>query len=105
MAAHNAVTTIKLPMLNNDEGEAVLHLETYKGFRPGIISVARFQRVRDGMSSFMVFSDFHKTMKTTPNRATQKAIDSQHDAVFTHEVKENLAREAVAFYNKTITAD
>lgn len=98
--AGNAITSIKLPMLNNDEGEAVLHLETYKGFRPGIMSVARFCRVKDGFSTHKPFSDFGKTIKTTQSRATQNAIDSQHDAVFTHEIKEDLARQAVAFYTQ-----
>lgn len=96
----NAITTIKIPMLNNDEGEAVLHLETYKGFRPGIISVAQVCRVKNGFSTRKPFSDFGKTIKTTQSRATQKAIDSQHAAVFTHEIKEDLARQAVAFYTQ-----
>jgi len=94
---------IMLPELDriswNDKPEqARLTVTTRKG-DPGIWSSASVGFVRDRCVSCELFGDFHKTfLHDKKARATQAAIDRQHDSIFTAQALTDLRAQVLAFY-------
>jgi hypothetical protein len=107
--AETRTITIELPFTTNDDGThrvAKLELTTEKAYSGGIESKAyvfwhgtnsrqhAFGLCRDGSGDFAM--TITKTDRTV--RATQKAIDTQHAAVFTTERIAKLSALATAHY-------
>jgi hypothetical protein len=95
--AKQARTEIKLD-LARPMGEAVLHLGTFKQDQ-NIVSDATVYW-HDGMvRSTTIFVDFYVKVRRYPAaRVTQKAIDTQHDAVFSPRAVDELVQLAKAHY-------
>ena len=89
---------IPIPALNIEEGAAQLTLTTDKYFNGQIVSAAHIYFAKNGMITFELAGDFRKVLLRTRERATQKALDTQHANTFTPEVIEALKAEALAFY-------
>ena len=77
---------------------AILTIKTDKGYRGGVRSGATVAWSDGQFESHLLYGDFDTCQKTTQGRATQKAIDTQHAAVFTPDVVAALVVEAKAFY-------
>jgi hypothetical protein len=89
----------EIPALNRNGKDAILTLHTHKGGRGGIYSYAQVQYREGPFLSFEMFGDFRKVVANNQTaRATAKAIETQHAAAFTPEVKAALIVEALAFY-------
>lgn len=89
---------IDIPQLDSAEGAAQIELSTRKYSSGKIVSSAHIHFAKDGMVTFMLYSDFRKVLLSTPLRATQKNLNTQHASVFTPAAVESLKLEALAFY-------
>ena len=78
----------------------VLELHTGKGFRGGVRSSVTVFWSDGQFRSTMLFGDFNREVAAAPGTATQKAIDRQHDAIFTPDTVARIVDEARAYYAK-----
>lgn len=58
-----------------------LRVTTRKMSSGALVTSAQRYRVENGMISFMMFSDFSKTYKSTKTRCTEKSVNTQHREV------------------------
>lgn len=105
--AEKTLVKIDLPAQRTEKhsGEVsklALYLETQRGSRGGVESVARAGWINpDGMFTFAIGrkGDFYKFLFSKPeSRATQTKIDAQHAAVFTAAIIDDLKREVLDYY-------
>ena len=96
--AHEPKQTVRVPELDGAQGEFQLEFSTRKYSNGQIVSAVHGQRARDGMITFMLYSDFSKTYARTNARATQHILDSQHAATFSPAAVSEITAEAIAFY-------
>lgn len=92
-------TLINMPELDSADGKAQMELSTDKYNNGQTVSAAHVHFLKDGMITFECFGDFRKVLlRAQLSRVTQKALDSQHAAVFTPAAIEAVKAEAIAFY-------
>lgn len=108
--AHKQTQDINLNLTRNEWGNpdgklqtAVLNIETDKAYSGGLDSRAQVFWLADHSRSCAIGmghgGDFSKKIAVNKAlRATQKAIDTMHAAVFTPEVIASLTAEALAYY-------
>jgi hypothetical protein len=92
-------TRINIPELDKADGRAVLIFETFKPLSGGITSYARVEFVGDNFSTFAPFGDFSTRLEHNRNaRATQAAMQAQHDRIFAPAVADALRGRALFHY-------
>jgi hypothetical protein len=98
---------IELDLTRTDDGgelrKAILVLKTDKDLRGGLKSSATvfWQGFHSRQHAFGISGggDYAKTLLQSPSvRATQKAIDSQHEHVFTKTLRADLTTESRQWY-------
>lgn len=103
--AHPVRTTIAIPELNKADGRAVLVFETFKPLRGGITSYARIEFAGDNFSSFEPYADFSTNLEHNPRiRATQAAIQAQHDRIFTALAMDLIRSRALFHYQGSMAS-
>lgn len=90
---------------------AVLEIETRKHYNGGLVSSATVCWVGESCRQHCVAlgaggGDYSKRLRLTDRnvRATQKAIEAQHESVFCSDVVDGLVKAAKAHYEKAIEA-
>ena len=98
MSAIDPRTIIPMPALDRADGAAQLQLRTWKDSRGLLCSSVSTYFAKDGALTCILFQDFAKVYARNLGRATQKALDSQHAAVFTPAAVDAIKAEVIAFY-------
>ena len=97
--ANGVKQRIELGITNSEGRKGILTLRTDKGYRGGVRSDGHVTWSDGRFESCTLLQDFSMVARLNPTaRATQKAIDAQHAAVFTPDVVEAITAEAKGFY-------